>query len=301
VTIDSENVEYPLLGRRYFKAHGLGNDYLVFREGSDWAAEPPAIRGVCERRTGVGSDGIVVLLGREEQSAAPFRLRMFNPDGSEFERSGNGLRILAAFLDERNWVGSDPFSVQVGGGEVVMRIDERRAHGTVDVSVEMGRTRHGAAAIGLDAGALDGDGRLDLGVAGLVTVHPVSVGNPHVVVFDERLDDDRLGAVGPPVSTHPAIARGTNVQLARVLSDTTVEARIWERGVGVTAASGTSACAVAAAAVHTGRVPPGEIEVRMPGGSLSVWVDAELRVTLRGPVQIVCEGRLDAGYLRGLA
>jgi diaminopimelate epimerase len=103
--------------------------------------------------------------------------------------------------------------------------------------------------------------------------------------------------VGPALEKHVAIARGTNVQLAAVLDERTLEARIWERGVGVTAASGTSACAVAAAAVQSGRVPAGDLEIRMPGGSLRVAVDSDLNATLRGPVQIVAEGRLHPGLL----
>jgi diaminopimelate epimerase len=284
------------LGREFFKGHGLGNDYLVFREGSAWDATGEAIRTVCDRTRGVGSDGIVILLGEGDSPGEPYLLRMFNPDGSEFERSGNGLRIFGAYLAAQGWVGEAPFRVQVGGDEVVIRIGERLAGGSLDVSVQMGQTRHGPEAVELDPSALDEKGLLDLGSVGRIPILPVSVGNPHAVVFGEEMSDDRLAQVGPALTTHPGFAAGTNVQLAQVQSDTLIHALIWERGVGVTASSGTSSCAVAAAAVFSGAVPPGEIEICMPGGSMWVTVDPELSVTLRGPVQPVFCGNLEPGF-----
>jgi len=284
-------------GAKFFKAHGLGNDYLVFREGVSWSVDAESIRSVCERTTGVGADGIVVLLGEDERPLEPFRLRMFNPDGSEFERSGNGLRILGAFLSVHGWVGDNSFRVQVGGDEVVLRMEGALPGGLLDVSVEMGLTRHGPGAIGLQSSALEADGSLTLESAGRVPIVPVSVGNPHAVVFGEEMSDERLAQIGPELATHKAFAAGTNVQLAEVVSDGLIRALIWERGVGVTTSSGTSSCAVASAAVFSGAVPPGEIEVRMPGGSMWVTVDRDFSVTLRGPVQPVCFGRLDAGFL----
>jgi diaminopimelate epimerase len=285
------------LGCEFFKGHGLGNDYLVFREGTSWKAATSAIRSVCDRTTGVGADGIVVLLGAGGTPVEPFRLRMFNPDGSEFERSGNGLRILGAFLFLQGWVREDEFKVEVGGDEVVLRIEGHLPDGQLDVSAQMGLTRHGPDAIELDPSALGSDGCLDLGAAGRVPIVPVSVGNPHAVVFGEELSDRRLAEIGPKLATHRAIVSGTNVQLARVESDALISALIWERGVGVTASSGTSACAVASAAVYSGAVQPGEIEIRMPGGSMWVCVGSDLSVTLRGPVQPVYSGSLAPGFL----
>lgn len=278
-----------------FKGHGLGNDYLVFREGPGWEVSPGAIRAVCDRNTGVGADGLVVLLGEGDVPLEPFRLRMFNPDGSEFERSGNGLRIFGAYLATHGWVGSEPFRVQVGGDDLVIRIEGNLPGGRLDVSVQMGATRHGPEAAGLDPAALNEKGMLDLGVLGRVDIRAVSVGNPHCVLFGEGSSDARLMEIGPVLATHSAFAAGTNVQLARVETDSLIHVLIWERGVGVTASSGTSACAVAAAAVFDGAVPPGEIEIRMPGGSMWVTVGRDFSVTLRGPVRPVFSGRLSPG------
>jgi len=281
----------------FFKGHGLGNDYLVFESGDDWVLDPESITAVCDRWKGPGSDGIVLLLDR---TSRPFLLRMFNPDGSEFERSGNGLRILAAYLAREGLVGGEPFDVSVGGDTVRLHVLGPPQRGLYDVSAEMGRSGHGPEAVGLDPEALDADQRLDLGGAGSPVLHPVSIGNPHVVVFPGEWKRELIDEIGPKLSVHPAFADGTNVQVARVLDGRTLEALIWERGVGPTSASGTSACAVAAAAVKSGRAEPGQFEVRMEGGSMEVSVTAEMEITLSGPVQEVSTGSLTGGFLEFL-
>lgn len=282
----------------FFKAHGLGNDYLVFEAGDDWVLDPVRVSAVCDRWKGPGSDGIVLLLDR---ASRPFSLRMFNPDGSEFERSGNGLRILAAYLARKGLVGHEPFDVSVGGDTVRLHVLGPPERGLYVVSAEMGPAGHGPEAVGLDPGALDTGQRLDLGGAGSPIVHLVSIGNPHAVVFPEEWEAELIDEIGPRISAHPAFSAGTNVQVARVLDGRTLEARIWERGVGPTSASGTSACAVAAAAVESGRAGPGRFEVRMEGGSLEVTVTAAMEITLSGPVQEVCGGNLTGGFLEFLA
>jgi diaminopimelate epimerase len=293
--------EPPLLSASYYKAHGLGNDYLVFEEGDAWRASPTAITAVCDPHRGVGSDGVVALLS--DRSHDTFRLRMYNPDGSEFERSGNGLRVLASHL-VRAGVPS-PYRIEVGGGRVTMTA-HGSSNGLHDISVEMGAATLGTAAVGLDAHALDAAGRMQ-GIDGEpLLVVPVSVGNPHLVVLVDELAESRLYELGPFLVAHPALARGANVQLARVAEADpagggVADALIWERGVGPTSASGTSACAVAVALVSQERLAPGAITVRMPGGSMEVGVSAALDVELRGPVQEVCTGALTPGFLASLA
>ena len=282
----------------FFKVHGLGNDYLVFEAGDDWVLDAERIVAVCDRWRGPGSDGIVVLLDR---TSRPFPLRMFNPDGSEFERSGNGLRILAAYLAREGLVGDDPFDASVGGDTVRLQVSGPPERGLYDVTAEMGRAAHGPEAVGLDPGALDENHRLDLGGAVGPIIHSVSIGNPHAVVFPVEWEPGLIDEIGPRICVHPAFTAGVNVQVARVLDGRTLEARIWERGVGATSASGTSACAVAAAAVKSGRATSGEFEVRMEGGSMEVTVTAAMEITLTGPVQEVSVGSLTGGFLEFLA
>ena len=285
----------PRVGAAFYKAHGLGNDYLVFEEGDAWIATEGAVRSVCDRWRGPGGDGIVVLLA----GGPPFRLRMFNPDGSEFERSGNGLRILASYLARRARVDTHPFTVEVGGEQVTMTV-HLSAPPVHDVSVAMGPARLGPDAVALDPGALDGAGRLELAGGERIGVVPVRVGNPHLVVFAEGAGEDQLLRWGPALATHAALARGANVQVASVVGPRACRALIWERGVGRTSASGTSSCAVAVAAVSRGLMEPGEITIHLEGGDLLVTVSSEMEVVLRGPVEEVCEGVLTGGFLAAL-
>ncbi|NNF11987.1 MAG: diaminopimelate epimerase [Gemmatimonadetes bacterium] len=278
----------PRLSASFYKAHGLGNDYLVFEEGDDWLANPENVRRVCHRTMGAGSDGIVVLLAGDR-----VRLRMFNPDGGEFERSGNGLRVLASYLMRAD-ADVREMDVEVGGARIRM-VGHGRVRGTYDVSVDMGRASMGPSAVSLDPGALDAVGCLPGPSGEGLRVAPVSVGNPHVVVLCEDesdLSEVRLAEIGPFVAEHPAIENGTNVQLAIADGEGKCRALIWERGVGRTSASGTSACAVAVAMVASGALAVGDVAVRMPGGVLNVHVSSELDVVLRGPVEEVMSGRI---------
>ena len=285
----------PRAGAGFFKGHGLGNDYLVFPFGDGWAASPEAVRAVCDRWRGVGADGIVLHSPPEER---PWRLRMFNPDGSEFERSGNGLRVFAAWAASRDWVGDEPFAVEVGGDRVRMRVEDCLGGGVYDVSVEMGRASLDPADAGL---APEWQGKpLAHPAEGALDCTPVSIGNPHCVVFTDDLSEAALSRMGPFLTAHDAFPAGVNVQLARPVSRARVEIAIWERGVGHTRASGTSSCAAAVAAAGRGVVDYGDIEVRMEGGTLQVNVSRELKVMLRGPVQAVAVGRLSDGFMESL-
>ncbi len=279
----------PRVGERFYKAHGLGNDYLVFEEGDAWTASVSAVERICDRWSGVGADGIVLLL--RDRSDGLFRLRMFNPDGSEFERSGNGLRILASYLERTGALESRPFLVEVGGDQVSMTLHGRTGP-LFDVSVDMGVACTGADAVGLDPAALLSPDYME-GPSGVpVRVVPVSIGNPHLVALVEDPTQELLRDLGPFLATHPALAAGANVQVAAPAGPACMRALIWERGVGPTAASGTSACAVAVAGVSARLVPSGPVEVQMEGGSLAVTVSADGGVVLRGPVEEVYEGEL---------
>jgi diaminopimelate epimerase len=284
------------LSRRFFKGHGHGNDYLVFEEGCGWPVLTGTVEAVCDRWRGPGGDGIVALLAGDgpfgrRKGDDPFRLRMFNPDGSEFERSGNGLRVLGVYLFARGWVRKGlPFPVEVGGDRVEMEILGRVGKSLIDVAVEMGTVKFGLEAVGGEEGGLR-DGRFLKGPSGEdLDVQPVSVGNPHCVCFRDDLTESDLLELGPYLTGHGVFPQGTNVQLARVLEEGSVEILIWERGVGRTSSSGTSACAVAAACVERGKMKPGKIQVVMEGGEFFVTVTEERTVRLEGPVHPVMEG-----------
>jgi len=281
---------------RFVKSHGLGNDYLVLDAGDLTAPlAPAAVRRLCDRHRGVGADGVLVRVG---STVADYGVRIFNPDGSEAEKSGNGLRIFAKWLVEHAGA-PRAFRVETRAGVVACAC--RLVGGRVaDVAVEMGRASFGAADVPTTL-AIDEAVEAPLAVGGeRLAVTALSVGNPHCVIFAPALDDERLRRLGPLVERHPAFPRRTNVQLAVVAAPDRVAIRIWERGAGWTLASGSSACAAAAAAVRTGRCAPGRIAVAMPGGELAVDVRADWSLRLEGPAEEVCAGTLSAELVAAL-
>jgi diaminopimelate epimerase len=284
----------------FFKGHGLGNDYIALEmEGLGIELTPLAVRLICDRHTGVGSDGI---LARVPSDAADFGLRIFNPDGTEAEKSGNGLRIFAAYLLEAGHVAEHaPFTVQTPGGIVRMEILSRSADGVLSVEAEMGTATFRSADVGLGGPDRETDNEpLELESGDVVHVNTVSIGNPHCVIFQDELDLETLRRRAPQISTHPQFARGVNVQFAVPLEPDGIEAWVWERGAGETRASGSSACAIAAAAVRRGMVSERQVEVRMPGGALHVHVRDDWSLVLRGPVESVYRGTFTDGMRRRL-
>jgi diaminopimelate epimerase len=250
------------------RSHGLGNDYLVADPTElPVRVSPARVRLLCDRHRGVGSDGLLLLQGASD-------LRIFNPDGSEAEKSGNGLRIFAKWLFDTRRVTDQTFVIRTPGGAAAVRIDvvqDGRARViTVDMGVPTFRT---------DLSDIEVDGQS-------FSVVAVSVGNPHCVILRDQLDVEELRRLGPLVERHRAFPERTNVQLARPRSRDEVELLIWERGAGETQASGSSATAVVAACQHLGLVDQ-RVSARMPGGELTVESDARGSLWLRGPVQEV--------------
>jgi diaminopimelate epimerase len=267
----------------FVKSHGLGNDYVVVdTERFPFALTPGRVRLLCHRNLGLGSDGVLEVSRRD----GGFFVRIWNPDGSEAERSGNGLRIAAKFLSERGYTDADRFAIATVAGPVAVEVF-REGGGVNAVRLEMGRAAIDPSLRRLDVGgeALD------------VTV--LSVGNPHCVVFGQPLTRERLFVLGPRIENHERFPARINVQLAEPAGRDRVRALVWERGAGHTLASGTSACAVAAAAFSRGLVD-GRVTVEMEGGSLEIEVAPDLSVVLKGPVEEVCTGSLSPDLRRRL-
>lgn len=284
-----------------FRGHGLGNDYLSLEPVDlEISISRPVVRLLCDRHRGIGSDGLLV---RVPSDVADVGLRIHNPDGSEAEKSGNGLRIFAAYLYHVGWCGADArFTVETPGGVVHVSLLGRDPAGALLVRVHMGLASFLAEDVGLADAEGDVSGvTLALDCAGELLATLVSVGNPHCVLFRDALNEPDLRSLGPRIAAHERLPRGVNVQLARALDRHTLEALVWERGVGETLASGSSACAVAAAAVRTGRVSPGDVEVRMPGGALRVRVEPDWAVHLMGPAEAIAEVRLLPGFIEKLS
>jgi len=267
----------------FWRAHGLGNDYLVQEKGPEVTAA--WVRSVCDRHRGVGSDGLLEPFSTDR---ADVGVRIWNPDGSVAEKSGNGIRIFAVWYNERAQ-GPSSFSVDTGFDVVHCVLNGR-----------WGRVQMGRAVVGGDSQPTEAS--LEILSQTLLppspTIHSVSVGNPHAVMFvEEALDETPWKVWGEAIEAHPTFENRTNVQVARVLNDSEIAIRIWERGAGPTLASGSSSCAVVAAAVQTGRIPPGDVGVRMQGGSLRVAVDASLNLSLEGPVEVVGRIEVDSEWV----
>jgi diaminopimelate epimerase len=269
---------------RFTKYHGLGNDYIVIDPADLHSPLTPAlIRCICDRHYGAGSDGI--LLGPLPAASADFGLRIFNPDGSEVEKSGNGLRIFARNLWDRDLVGAEPFTVATAGGVVTAQV-EQTGH---MVTVAMGQVSFDSQTI-----PVAGPPRAVLNetlLAGGVELHysAATLGNPHCVVLREQISAEEAQRLGPLVETNAGFPRRANVQFMQVLDRTRLRIEIWERGAGYTLASGSSACAAAAVAHRLG-LCDAQVTVAMPGGELAVAIAPDWTVILRGPVVKVYEG-----------
>ena len=267
---------------RVTKMHGLGNDYVFARADGDERDWPDLARRVSDRHFGVGSDGLILAL---PSRVADLRMRMFNADGSEAEMCGNGIRCLARYAVEEGIVAPDAGAVAIETLAGVLTIELLRERGVVaSARVDMGPPNFAPASL---PAAVDGPGPvvdlpLDVdGVALRLTL--VSMGNPHAIHWIEGdVDDFPLERIGPLVERHPLFPNRVNFQVVRVADRGHVRHRVWERGTGVTLASGTSAAAVCAAGRLTGRTDDAIVD-SLPGGDLDLSWDGEGSVFMTGP------------------
>jgi len=275
---------------RFEKWQALGNDYLIVEAGElPWELTPARIRRLCDPHLGVGSDGIL-LLGPSEAPEFAAVLRIFNPDGSESELSGNGSRQAVIYMRRRGHVDRDDFSILTAAGPIRTRIS-----GHSSAAIDMGR----AATRSRDYPSGPDDGRGELEAAGRRwSFQHVSVGNPQCAIACEELEELDLAAIGPAIEHHALFPNRTNVSWYRELEQGVIRARIFERGVGETLSSGTGACGAAVA--HHLAGGPRTIRVRLDGGELTVSLDEELGVTLTGWAVAVCAGTLEDDLLKEL-
>jgi diaminopimelate epimerase len=276
---------------RFEKWQALGNDYaIVERDALPWEPTAERVVRLCAHHFGIGADGILVL-SRPSRDDVVAELRIFNPDGSEAELSGNGAREAALYLRRAGWADTDEFGIATVAGVVRPRIT---APGTV--AMDLGRAA--LASADYPAGPADGTGSIELGGRRWDFQH-VNVGNPQCVIeVGEEVERLDLQALGRRVETHELFPNRTNVSFVRVGGDE-VRARIFERGAGETLASGTGASGAAVAAHLRGAASP--IRVRMDGGTLEVEVSAELDIRLTGTAEPVFAGELAPELVDALA
>jgi diaminopimelate epimerase len=289
---------------KFVKYQALGNDYLVIDPAElSGPLSSGQIRRICDRHYGPGSDGI--LLGPLPTPQADFALRIFNPDGSEAEKSGNGLRIFSRYLWDRGLLsadpaaaGSRPFSIHTPGGVVQAQVLEA---GRL-VQVEMGQASFDSTLIpvvGPPRQVLDetmeigGDEfrAAEFGPEQL-TYCAVTLGNPHCVVLSEDASEALARRLGPLIEVDRRFPNRTNVQFLHLLDHSSIRIHIWERGAGYTLASGSSSCAAAAVAYRLGWVGP-HVAVHNPGGLIQVDLTPDLFITMTGPVEYVYAGEME--------
>jgi diaminopimelate epimerase len=278
---------------RFSKWQGLGNDYIVLhREELPWELTPERAKLLCDRDFGIGSDGVLVV--GPQTGPDRYRLQIFNPDGSEAEMCGNGVRMVARKLRMEGSIAGDSVILETGAGEIVPTLlDDLR------VRVDMGTARFGGeklASFGGDAVAesINAAGRN-------FTFTFVDVGNPHCVIQSPwPLDLVPLHEVGPMIETHKYFPRRANVEFVVVVDEHNAKVRVWERGVGETLACGTGATATAVSLVRNGFcVSP--VTVALPGGELLVEVADDWRVFMTGPAEEIYHGDCSGEFLRRLA
>jgi len=276
---------------RFWKAHGLGNDYLVWTDGLSSQSNELTVQRVvkiCDRHRGLGSDG---LLEPKTSTRADIGLQIWNPDGSTAEKSGNGIRIFAWWwaVYQNRVVGTTPFTIDTGHDLVYCVVD--RVLGIVDV--EMGRATFDKALI--PTAEVVWARSIQMPDGRSVCAYTVGIGNPHCVIFvDTPSDFFKIPwrEWGAYLESHVLFPNRINVQFASVVSESSIEIRIWERGAGETEASGTSSCAVACVAHRLGFVGD-KIEMKMPGGVLKVEIESDWNVRLCGPVETVATMETD--------
>jgi len=273
----------------FVKSHGLGNDYIVLdSENINFKLNTEAIRTICDVHYGVGSDGILLKVSSEK---ADFGLKIFNPDGSEAEKSGNGLRIFCKFLYDYGFTRSKVFSVETKGGIVKAKVEEIKKGKAKVITIDMGKAEFRSEKIPVEC-------EKDECIAEKIKVNGrefeincVSVGNPHCVIIVDELKEEDVKKYGSLIEKLPIFPNRVNVQFAKPISRSKVEIRIWERGTGYTLASGSSSCAVASVMVKKG-LTDRDVTVVMPGGELKISIDENWNIRMTGEVQEICNGKL---------
>ena len=274
---------------KFTKMHGCGNDYVYVNCFEEAVGDPARIAPVVsDRHFGIGSDGLVLILPSD---AADFRMRMFNPDGSEAEMCGNAIRCVAKYVHDRGLTDKTEFDCETGAG--VLHLVATLKGGEVEkVRVNMGRPRLDRCEIPMKGEPgrvlcepLDVDGET-------FEVSCVSMGNPHAVIRVDEPTDDLVLGVGPKIENHPLFPARTNVEFIQVLSQSEVRQRTWERGAGETLACGTGASAVGVACAlngWTGRA----VQIHLSGGDLEIEWAADDCVYMTGPATHVFDGEID--------
>lgn len=281
----------------FVKTHGLGNEYIILEEDKiNFELTEMAIKRICNVNFGIGSDGILLKVNSDK---ADFGLRIFNPDGSEAEKSGNGLRIFCKFLYDYGYAEGREFSVDTKGGLVRAKIIETSNNKAKLISVEMGKANFNSREIPTNFETDQVIGEKIMADDREYEINCVSMGNPHCVVIKDQLDIEEIKRYGKFIENHKIFPNKINVQFAKVISRCEAEVLIWERGAGFTLASGSSSCAVACV-LRKRNLVDDKIKIKMLGGELLIEIDKDWNVKMTGEVRQIAEGTLSQELIEDL-
>ncbi len=277
--------------------HGIGNDFVVVDGEKEKIPEehlPGIARGMCDRHFGIGADGLILVL---PSRIANWRMRMLNPDGTEAEMCGNGIRCFAKYLFDRRLHQDVIMTVETLGGIKTLKINA--AGGVAQtIRVDMGEPkllRHEIPMKGSESSKVVAE---PIKVGGKkIEVTCVSMGNPHCVTFVDRVDEYPVERIGPDIENHPSFPQRTNVEFIEVMNDKELKMRVWERGAGETLACGTGACASAVASVLNDKVSR-KVTVHLRGGDLFIEWLGDNKVMMTGPAEEVFEGKVNSATLK---
>jgi diaminopimelate epimerase len=277
--------------------HGAGNDFVVIDGVKEQLAEEQLLsiaRYACDRNLGIGGDGIILVL---PSRTANFRMRMFNPDGSEAEMCGNGIRCFAKYVYDRKMHTDVIMTVETLGGVKTLKLNA--AGGKVQtVRVDMGEPGLLRSEVPMKGTGSDKVVAESLKVIGKkIEITCLSMGNPHCVTFVDRVDEFPVEKIGPEVENHPSFPQRTNVEFIEVLNQQEIKMRVWERGAGETLACGTGACASAVASMLNDKVQR-KVTVHLRGGDLFIEWLGDNKVFMTGPAEEVFEGKVNGAEFK---
>jgi len=281
----------------FVKTHGLGNEYIVLDEEKiSLNLTQKAIQRICNVNFGLGSDGILL---KVKSNKADFGLRIFNPDGSEAEKSGNGLRIFCKYIYDYGLTKNEEFSVETKGGIVNAKIIETSNKKAKLISVDIGKAVFNSKEIPTNFKTKEVIGEKLQVDDREYEINCVSMGNPHCVILKEELKTDEIKRYGNIIENHCQFPNRTNVQFAKVTSRSEAEILIWERGAGFTLASGSSSCAVASV-LRKKNLVDNKVKIKMLGGELLIEIDEYWNIKMTGEVRQIAEGTLSDEFIEDL-
>ncbi|MBK8806313.1 MAG: diaminopimelate epimerase [Bacteroidales bacterium] len=273
----------------FVKSHGLGNEYIVLdKENIQFELTPKAIKILCNIHFGIGSDGVLL---KVPSNKAQFGFKVYNPDASEAEKSGNGLRIFAKYLYDYGFTTNKIFTIETLGGIVTAEILEVKNQKATIVKIDLGKATFLSKEIPVSSEKEEFIGQTILADDKTYVVNCVSVGNPHCVIIKENLDKNEILKYGKFLEKHKLFPNNINVQFAKPISKTEIEILIWERGAEYTLASGSSSSAVACICKKLG-LTDNDVTMKMEGGELKISLDEDYNIKLTGEVKEVASGIL---------